>query len=207
MTPAPVSRYLADFDAEPEAAAPVAGLKEGLRRPPAETADSINARVEAAHVEGFESGRMAAQAGYEAKLGELKAAHAQQIAAARQAWALEEGGRLAERLTAGIQEMEARIVAGVARALEPLLAEGVRRKAVADLVQHIQVLIAKTPGVRLSIAGPEDLVAAVQKMLDGKACSLDVHPAAGSEVCVIADQTVLKTCLESWAANLAETPA
>jgi hypothetical protein len=203
MSPAPVARFLADFDADAGSGDAAASLRErGWDKGAFAGVTSPAARIEAAHREGYESGRMAAQAVFDAKLAELKASQQQQLAAARRAWAAEEGAKLAERVTAGFDALEDRIANAAARALQPLLHEAVRTRAVAELTRHVQALIAKQPGVGLSIAGPEDLVVALQAGLAGASCAIAVRTGAEAEVRVLADQSVLETRLKDWIATL-----
>jgi hypothetical protein len=204
MSAVPVSRYLADFGTGTESA----GHAEAGRRalgwddvaPPATSA----AGIEAAFAEGVERGKAAAQAALDAKLDEQKVLFQERLASEHQTWTREAADRLAERLTAGLRELELHISETAARVLKPFLAEALRRQMIAELTDHINLLIAKEAGITLSISGPEDLVNALRDKLAGKTCAITVVPGGETDVRVVAGESLLETRLGAWAAKIEE---
>jgi hypothetical protein len=118
MSAFPAASYLTEFGRDGEAS---------LRRRDAD--DTRRPGIEAAHASGFESGKAAAMAALEARLEAERASFAQQRASERQAWVAEEAEKLAQRLSAGLGELEARIADTTARVLEPFLGAELRRQS------------------------------------------------------------------------------
>ena len=65
--------------------------------------------IEEAHAQGFESGKAAAEAEIAGRLEEREEHFRNELAAAREAWAQQESGQIAERLVKGLEEIEARV--------------------------------------------------------------------------------------------------
>jgi hypothetical protein len=192
MSAVPVASYLTEFGRDGEA--PL-----GRRN-----ADDASARIDAAHADGFESGKAAAMAALEARLEEQRASFARQLASERQAWVVEEAEKLAQRLSAGLGELEARIAETTARVLEPFLSAELRRQVVAALRADLEALLTQEPGISISVTGPEDLLQALREQLSGKACSATYLPSGEPDVRIAAGQTILETRLGAWAAKIGE---
>jgi len=197
MSAVPASAYLVDFGADPELGAnPAFALLPRI----ATSADA--ARLEQARADGFESGRAAGEVALDARLAEQRAAFERQLAAERKAWACQEGEVLAQRLSAGLKEIEAKIADATARVLAPFLTAELRRQAVADLRRDLEILLAKEAGIALSISGPKDLLDALRSQLADGLGAIAYLPNEACDVRVSAGQTVLQTRLEGWVGKI-----
>lgn len=167
-------------------------------------AEDAAARIAEAHASGVESGKASAMATMEGKLEEQRALFARQLAAEREAWAAQEGGKLAAQLTTGLLALEAQIADAAARVLAPFLEARLCHRAVADLRADLEVLLTRDASLSVSIAGPEDLLQALRDQLSGKPCSVSYAANGACDVCITADQTILETRLAAWKAGIEE---
>jgi hypothetical protein len=198
MSAVPATAYLMEFGRDgglPLQRRDAASLAE---------ADDAAARIDAAHASGFESGKAAAMAALEARLEDERASFARQLASARQAWVAEEGAKLAQRLSAGLGELEARIADTTARVLEPFLEAELRRQAIAALRAELEAVLSREPGIEVGVTGPEDLLQALRDGLAGRACAATYRPSDALDVRIVAGQTVLETRLAAWVAGIEE---
>ena len=203
MSAAPIGHYLLELDAGDDAGAPSApGLRAG--RPLKAAKATI---LEEAHAKGFESGKAAAGAQLAGKLEQQEALYRKELAAAREAWTREEGGRLAGQLLEGLHGLEARLTDATARVLKPFLGAQMQRRAVADLVESLTVLQAQDKAAAISICGAADLLEALRARLDGKLGNVAYHPGEGCDVRVTVGQTVLETRIGAWMARIEEAVA
>ena len=189
MSAVAIARYLVEFDARDDASAsPSDGSKAAH---PASKASE-------AFAEGFTSGKAAAEAELAAKLKEQQSRHENELATARRAWAQQEGANLGRQLAKGLEAIEAGVGTVVARILEPFVAKELRDRAIADLVEHLGVLLAQDGGAELSISGRSDLLEALRIRLADRAQHVSFLPSDGCEVRVSVGQTVLETRLAGW---------
>jgi len=198
MTAAAISRYLPEFE--------VADQRSGWGRSDAAPQSRTAAR-DAAFQEGLAKGKAAAEAELAQKLAEQKAAHERELASARQAWAGQEADKLAAQLAAGLAGIEARLAETAAHLLEPFLAAQLRRRAVADLADALNVLLVRDPAVAVSVSGAPDLIDALRARLAGKLDHVTFQPGASSELRVAAGQTLIETRLAAWMAAVEEQAA
>lgn len=206
MSALPVAAYLPELGLE-------RGSQDGRARPPG-VHDSKHSRepsaalwerkLEEAYAKGLDHGTAAGRAALESRVEELERELGARLAAEREAWASEQGMRLAEQIAAGLEALEESIAEAVARILEPFLAAELRQQALAELRTVIGTLVASKDGVALSICGPQDLLDALRRGLEGKACSVTYSPQSTCEVQVVAGQTVFETLLSAWAAKIEE---
>jgi hypothetical protein len=190
---AAIARYLLEFD-DPKAS------QTGDNHAGRQAAASKATLVDEAFTKGFESGKAAAQA----QLAEQQALQAKELAAAREAWAQQEASRLAGQLAAGLGEIEASLADVAARVLEPFLSAELQRRAIADLVENLNALLAQERGAAVRIAGAPDLLEALRTRLDGKVENVSYHPSQAPDVQVKVGQTVLETRLGAWVARIQE---
>jgi hypothetical protein len=192
MSAAPIAHYLLELDAGGDASAA-----------PASSATAA-AMVQEAHASGFESGKAAAEAQIGGKLEEQELLHRNELASAREAWTRQEGGRLAEQLMKGLEELEARLADTTARILKPFLAVELQRGAIADLVESLTVLRAQDKAAVISVFGAGDLLEALRARLDGKLDNVAYHPSQTCDVRMTVGQTVLESRLGAWMARIEE---
>ena len=165
-------------------------------------------RIEAARASGFRE-RQGRGQGRPGGHGSRRAgAFAQRAAAGAQAWVAEEAEKLAQRLAAGLGELEARIADATARVLEPFLQAELRRQAIADLRAELEALLAKEPGRQpqhVRARGPAaGLARPACRQLAGKTVSVDYRPSEEPDVRIIGRADVLETRLGAWAAKIEE---
>jgi len=134
MSALPVAQYLRDLSGE-------VGRARG--RPSSELAAEASkgadavARLAEAYGRGLAEGKAAAKADFDEKHAEQSKAAEHQLAAERQRWAAEEGGRLASLIESVLRDLEARIGDQVAQVLKPVFAAEVQRRAVAELASTL----------------------------------------------------------------------
>jgi hypothetical protein len=199
MSAVPAASYLMEFGRDGGLPLPRRGAGGGVAE-----ADDAAARIDAAHAGGFESGKAAATATLEARLEEERASFVRQLASARRAWVVEEGEKLAQRLSAGLGELEARVAETTARVLEPFLRAELRRQAIIELRAGLEAVLSREPGIEIDVTGPEDLLQALRDGLAGRACAATYRPSGEPDVRIVAGQTILQTRLAAWVARIEE---
>ena len=169
------------------------------------------ASVEAQLAQAYERGRAQAAAEAEevlaSRLRQEQAAAEERITAARAQWVEQESGRLAARLEAGLREIELLVAEAVARILKPFLIERVRGEAIESLATTLTDVVRHGDGVRVEIAGPADLAAAVTERIAALGIGAEVRELEGPEVRVTIGLTVLETSLASWRTRIEEAVA
>jgi len=140
----------------------------------------------------------------DARLEEQKRLFEQQLAGERQAWASEQGDKLAERLVAGLREAEARLAETTSRILKPFLAAAIHRQTITELQGCLERLVSRDAGVRLNVSGPEDLLHALRERLAGTCAAVTYQLSDSCDVRVTANQTIVETALGAWMAKIDE---
>lgn len=206
MTARSVADVLISFGARE----PVAVAGEGAATTDAMGLDSEAAddetqetAIAAARQEGVSEGLARAAAANEAALEAERGAFAARLAAERSRWARDEGHVLADKVTAGLGEIETRIAARAARVLRELLADRLIERAIRELAEHIHALLSGADGKVVQVTGPEDLVAALSEKLEGASAAIDFRPGASADVRIVCDDTLVESRLEAWLARLA----
>jgi hypothetical protein len=228
MKPTPFAQYLArQQQAGPRAetpaawppksrpgAAPAAARTSPLLRPnekpePQPKRDVALRQEEAdlaAHRKAHEDGREAARAELEQERGRLRAEFDAKIAAARAAWAAEEGGRLMEAHRAAIDSFEARCAQAVAGILRPFLVQETIARVTEGLVETLEALFAaRAPGL-FEISGPPDLLDALKEKFEAGAARMEFRPDPSIDVRVRVEDTLIETQLGPWMKALGALP-
>lgn len=200
MGAVPVAKFLIELNRD----RPGHGPELPLPTAPAQPTGANEAAVEDAYAHGFKDGKAKAWVEFDADMAAQRTKFEEEMAAARSAWAAEQGAALAGKIDAGLKDLEKTVSAAAARVLHPVLMEGVRRRAVEELVETIRLMLSKDEGVTLHISGPEDLLEMVRNGLYGKTVAVVYAPNAECDVRVAAGKTFMETCLGSWAAKLKE---
>ena len=155
------------------------------------------AAAAAEHAEALEAARAAMEEQVEARLSE-----------AREHWVEAEGARLAEHFDAALSELRDMIAARAAAVLHDLVRPALREKMLDELLQTIDTLTRQDQAMILRIEGSADLLESIRKNLAGRVRSLDLVESEGSDVRVIAQDTVIESHLGQWLAQVAgETAA
>lgn len=178
-----------DDDGEAELGEPLAGAM-GID-PVAEAVAAALAEAEVAHA---------------AALAAAAEQHAADLAEARLQWVAAEGQVLADGLRAAVAAMEETLAEGAGAALEPLIGETLRVAAMAELRRAVGDLVLCGTGSRIAVAGPADLLEALQAALAEAGTdirALDFIAAANTaEVTVTSDTSTIETRLGAWARTL-----
>jgi hypothetical protein len=199
MRAAPIARYLLELDPNNDAGVTPAS---GAGNPASEARRA--AMIEEAHAQGFESGKAAAEAEIAGRLEEREEHFRNELAAAREAWAQQESGQIAERLVKGLEEIEARLAETTARILRPFLGAELQRRAIDDLVESLSVLRAQEQEATINVSGAGDLLEALRVQLEGRFGNVAYQPGEPSDVRVTLGQTVLETRIGAWMARIEE---
>jgi hypothetical protein len=198
MSAVPAARYLTDFGAGGDARTQHAG---GV---PVKNDSTAAAKLDEAFARGVDDGRAAAEAEFEAKLGEQRTEFDAQLAAERLEWATSIGEELANRLLGAVKEFEGRVAETTARILKPFVAAEFHRQAIAELRASLDALLATDSGVSLGISGPADVLEILRQHLSGKTAAVIYTPSDDCDVRIAAGQATLETRLKDWMAKLDE---
>jgi hypothetical protein len=198
MSALAIARYLPEFDAAGEPQPAPGAVAVALLKA------SKPGAVDEAFARGLERGQAAAEAEFAARLAEQQARHDAELTTAREAWALQEGGKLADLLAAGLKDIEKQIAAVTARVLQPFLAAELRNRAIADLAENLNVLLAQGGAASVAVFGAPDLLEALRIRLGGDGAGISYHPGQTGDVRVTVGQTVLETRLGDWVAKIEE---
>jgi hypothetical protein len=163
--------------------------------------------VDALAQEAFERGRAEARAEialeHESALAAAREEAGEALAAARAQWVAQESEILAARLTEGLAALEAKLAEKTARALRPFLRESVREQAIAALCETLGRLLHSQPAAKLDMSGPEDLLDAVMRRLNGYEGKIAIHVTTERDIRVVCDETTIETQIALWAKSLA----
>ncbi|SEE94619.1 hypothetical protein SAMN05444161_8034 [Rhizobiales bacterium GAS191] len=199
MTVIPIAQYLAQFGAEGGFGAK--GLHHEdtpvLHSLDPKDAEELARKLEEATTQGREEGRAIAAAAFEADLADERAQLEGRIVSARQAWLAEEGERLGAALGVAVSQLQTEMADSVARILKPFLAFALREQMLVSLSETMKGLLTEEKAF-LKVSGPEDLLDALRDRLGPGEASIAYEVAAGVEVSVIADHTVIESRLQAW---------
>lgn len=172
----------------------------------AQEAESIDTTelTEAARAEGIAQGREEARAEMEVRFAELEAAFEARLKEEREAWAAQDGSRLAAAMLQGLEGVREEVVAATAQVLKPFLAEAVRQKALSELATAIDDLLLRDPETGMVISGPQDLLKVLELHLSERAGSFTFKPSDTPEVEVKAGAALLSTRIGSWVERINE---
>jgi hypothetical protein len=190
MTALPVAHYLHELSGE--------SSRRGRTYSGGVGDSDIENRIGEAHARGVLEGRAAALVDQDQALARQQAAFDQKLAAERQKWAAEQGVILGELLVTQLRDIEDRIAGQVSRVLKPVVADHVRGRAVDELARMLEGMLAKGDYAKVTVSGPEDLLAPVEARLSGLAAGVSFLPADGVDLVVSADETILETRIGSW---------
>jgi hypothetical protein len=200
MRPVSASRFIPEIGVEDRPAEP--SYPWSNPKPMFNTA-SASARVQPqrsddAYERGLAAGKAAALAEIETRLEAQRMYYGQQLELERFTWANREAEKLAEKFTAGLSAIETSIANATARILKPFLAETAHRQAIAELVDALEIMIAKNQGITIEIFGPEDLLQLIREKLSDRNVAAVFSPGSEVDVRVVAGQTILETNLSAW---------
>jgi len=190
-TPLPVAYYLKELNAD--------ALRRGARGSVGrEGGSELEIRIEDAHARGVLEGQVAALAEREAALAAQAAAFEERLAAERQKWAAEQGTIFGERIGTAFDELARDVSEQVSRILKPVLARNVRARAVRQLAETLQDMLARGNSAKIVISGPRDLLAALVARLGNGHANVSFVEAEGADLKVVADETVIESRIAAW---------
>ncbi|MCA6123794.1 hypothetical protein J6500_18090 [Bradyrhizobium sp. WSM 1704] len=215
---AAIGKLLVQFDANgrakpaerPKLAEPVVKPKEARREPPQQLQPQpLPPRAETPPVnlldDAYRRGYAAGLSEGDAKVAEERVRSAIRLGEERAKWSDQQAAEIVNGFAAACREIEVNIATAVARILHPFLAEAVRDKAVAALVEQIFALTSRSPAPVFRITGPSDLLDLVKAQLDQvQQSGIEYQAAEVSEIRVVADQTVIETQISAWTERLKE---
>lgn len=194
MSTLPVAHYLREL-------APDAGRRR-IGADLVSGKEEVERRVEEARMLGVLEGRAAVQAEFDARLKAQAASFEQKFAEARQAWVQAEGERLAGLLASAAEDLKHQIAEQVARVLRPFVADTARLRATDELKASLDRLLTNGEYGRVSISGPQDLIAAFKEHADGKGWNVVFQASQGVDLRVSLDETILETRIGEWTAAI-----
>lgn len=202
-----LARYLKDFSAPPPAVPEVFELPSASEIafdfPPEPQID-----VDALRREAYKEGRAEMQAEMEAahrqQIEALLASHAQaeaEMSAAFEQKMTEELADALPRVAADVQEL---LATHVMNTLRPILDAAITDRAVESLAQTVRSVFAGEGGIELVLKGPGALAEKLRERLVGLDLDFKHIEAAGPDLSVEHDDTVLMTRLSAWRESIEE---
>ncbi len=210
---AAIGKLLTQFDVngrakpaeKPKVAEPLAKPKEIRREPQPPPVLKAEAPPVNLLDEAYRRGYSAGLSEGNAALAEERVRSAIRLGEERAKWSDQQAVAIVNGFTAACGELETTIASSVARILQPFLADAVRDKAVAALVEQISALTSSSPVPVFRISGPADLLELVRAQLDAaRRTGIDYQVTDAVEVRVVVDQTVIETRVSAWMERLKE---
>jgi hypothetical protein len=206
-----VHRFLVEFkpDEPPETMRPPANEQGQEDASPFFQGDlqgsppDIDALTQEAFERGREEARAEAALEHESMLAKVREEADEALALARAQWVAQESEVLAAHLTEGLAGLQASLAEKTARALRPFLRESVREQAIAALCETLGRLLHSQPAAKLDMSGPEDLLDAVMRRLNGYEGKIAIHVTTERDIRVVCDETTIETQIALWAKSLA----
>ncbi len=198
MSAVPAARYLTEFGVEGTTGATRPGDASGS--PEA----ALRHKLDEAFARGVEAGRVAAREEADAKLSGQQVLFAKRLELERQKWAIGTGDKLANKLTKGLRDLEARIADSAARVLRPFVEAELHRQSIAELRSSLGALVATEAGVNLHISGPADVLDVLRTQLKDKNPPAVFEVTEEPDVRIVAGQAVLETHLKDWMGKVEE---
>ncbi|MBZ6078572.1 DUF2345 domain-containing protein [Microvirga puerhi] len=145
-----------------------------------------------------EEERLAWERRLEVALATERASAEEKLRLERNKWASDEANKLSAGIAEGLSDLNRELNERIARILLPFLDVAIREQVLDELVQTLRVLFSNNGGIKMTIAGSEDLIQALQKRIALN--DRDVHYVSlqESEIRVVADETTIETQLKMW---------
>ncbi|OAF07343.1 hypothetical protein [Bradyrhizobium neotropicale] len=155
--------------------------------------------------DAYRRGYAAGLAEGDAKLAEERVRSAIRLGEERAKWSDQQTLAIVNGFASACREIETNIASSVARILLPFLADAVRDKAIAALVEQISALTSNSSVPVFKITGPAELLDLVRAQLEAaRRTGIEYQSADTVEIRVVADQTVIETQISTWAERLKE---
>jgi len=171
-------------------------LSRSRETPPA---PDVEARIAEAYDRGLREGAAAAHAEDAEAQAREQASRMERQLVERLDFQMNEYAGLAETIATGLEEIEQRVAATVARILAPLLASELSKQVVDELCAHIARLRAGgSPGL-IKIRGPERLLGLLRDRVSSLAVDVEFVAEDGVEATIEAQHTMIRSQLQPWA--------
>ncbi len=201
MKPIPIAQYLNRFER-----VGAADIGEPARQTPAllkpravpAAVDDIETRLHEAFERGRQEGLAAARAEAEAGLARQQGELEQRVQAERVAFQEQEYAGLADQISAGLSEIEARIADAVAHILRPYLAHEQSQQVIQALSETLGRILSSDSPALLKISGPEAVLSVLHDRLSQHAVEVEYSLDDGVDVTIEAQQTVIRSQLQAW---------
>ena len=155
-----------------------------------------------AEARGRREARAVAEAEFEQTRAADLAAYEQRLADKEREFAEATADVIADRLVAGLAEIEQRLAGHVAEALSRFLDTAVRNRAVGELAETVSALLASGIGTRVRVTGPEHLIARLRQRLVTRGESIVYTTNEAADVTVSMDDTIVETRITAWLERL-----
>ncbi|MBF9232612.1 hypothetical protein [Microvirga alba] len=199
-----ISRYLTDFQLDGSFDKRFPNQGSPQETPPEVVIEDTASLIREAEDRVRTEERSRLQDKVEAAIAAERARTDELLTAYREKWAREETDRLAVEISDALQSMEAKLVAQVARLLTPFLTEAVHAQVIDELKTTLVSILSDNQSRSMTIRGPQDLLSNLAAKLRPVAASIEFIADQGSEIRVIANDTILETQLSVWTQRLAE---
>jgi hypothetical protein len=200
MKPIPIAQYLNRFErADPTPVeTPAVRTNPFLKPRPAPPAENLEARLAEAFERGRQEGLATARAETAEAIARVRAEWREKEDAEQTALQVSHGGDLADRIADGLDQIEQRIAATVARILKPYLAEEQSKRVILSLSESLGRILNSDSDALLRISGPEAVLSALRDRLSGRPVRVEYNIEDGVDVTVEADQTIIESQLAAW---------
>lgn len=173
-------------------------------RPAVSPQQALAEAVAEAEERGFRRGLETAHEDHEQRWEAARAASETQLKAERARWAEEEGTKLAEQVREALAALEDRLAETTAGVLLPLVDSALARKAAAELVETVRLLLAQERRPLIQVSGPQEMLDALSAGLGAVAGSIELTPDSGVDARVLAGDAMVETQLQCWSQRLTE---
>lgn len=199
MKPIPIAQYLSQFARADVSESEPPRRDSVLLRPRVFPArEDVEAKIAEAFERGRQEGLATAAAEAAAALARSQIDREETVNAERLAFRANEYGRLADKIEAGLIELEERIATSVARILKPYLKQEHSKRVTQALSDHLtRILSGDSPAV-LKIRGPEHVLGVLRERLSARPVVVEYSVEDGVDVTVEAQHTVITSQLRAW---------
>lgn len=201
MRPIPIAQYLNRFErvgaagfVEPPKPAPALLKPRAVAAP----VEDVEARLQEAFERGRQEGLAAARAEAEAALARQQGEFEERAKAERVAFQNQEYAALADQISAGLSEIEARIAEAAAHILRPYLAQEQSKRVIQALSETLGRILSSESPALLKISGPEAVLNALRDRLSNHAVEVEYSLDNGVDVTIEAQQTIIRSQLQAW---------
>lgn len=133
-----------------------------------------------------------------------KARHAEDLSEQRTIWVEQQALQLSAQISAALDRIEADLAERVANILRPFVTEAFRRQTLDEFREVIATLLSGRDASLLKVSGSDDLLSALQGHLGRYGTLVEFLPGEHLEVSVMAQDTLVRTQLNSWSVRMSQ---